>query len=256
MKGWGLPLLLFLISIFYLQGRPELACGEIFQRAEARVEFLRRQAALTVERAQKIADRTVGFARVAFNTAGNHVAVGIAAEAYAGHDVVETLQFTGSVAKAVKASAAFAIVNGFAERQGFPEIFGFERRGRRRSRSPHYPSARLRDEWRAISAPAERADILGRPHLHGMTVLVPSKHAQRPQLVEPAHRIARRSDAHMQSTTHRRNRKLYARLADDEGMAQQITIDGALLDRQAETWRENIFKFYPEDLGIQFFAWH
>ncbi len=60
----------------------------------------------------------------------------------------------------------------------------------------------------------------------------------------------------MQSTAHRRNRKLYARLADDEGMAQQITIDGALLDRQAETWRENIFKFYPEDLGIQFFAWH
>jgi len=170
MKGWGLPLLLFLISIFYLQVRPQLACGEIFQRAEARVEFLRRQAALTVERAQKIADRTVGFARVAFDTAGNQVAVGIAAEAYAGHDVVEALQFTGSVAKAVKASAAFAIVNGSAERQGFPEIFGFERRGRRRSRSPHYPSARLRDEWRAISAPAERSDILGQPHLHGMTV--------------------------------------------------------------------------------------
>ncbi len=89
-----------------------------------------------------------------------------------------------------------------------------------------------------------------------MTVLVASKHAQRPQFVEPAHRIARRSDAHMQSATHRRNRKLYARFADDERMPQQITVDGALLDRQAETWRENIFKLHPEDLGIQFFAWH
>jgi len=157
MKGWGLPLLLFLISIFYLHGGPQLACGESLQGAEARVELLRRQAPLTVERAQKIADRTVGFARVAFNTAGNQVAVGIAPEAYAGHDVVEALQFTGSPAKAVKASAAFAIVNGFAERPGFPEIFGFERRGRRLPRSPHHPIAHLRDEWRAISAPAERA---------------------------------------------------------------------------------------------------
>ncbi len=104
----------FLISNFYFlpTKRPELACGEILQRAEACVEFLRRQAALTVERAQKIADRTVGFARVAFDAAGNQVAVGIAAEAHARHHVVETLQFTGSVAKAVKASAAFAIVNG------------------------------------------------------------------------------------------------------------------------------------------------
>ena len=51
--------------------RAELACGEIFQGAEASVEFGGRQAAQAVERAQKIRGRTVALARVAFETAGN-----------------------------------------------------------------------------------------------------------------------------------------------------------------------------------------
>src|SRR5207302_4874804 len=38
-----------------------------------------------------------------------------------------------------------------------------------------------------------------------------------------------------------------AELADDERMTQQIGIDGALLDGQAETRRENIFKLHPEE---------
>src|SRR5258708_39587114 len=60
------------------QAGAELACGEIFQGAEAYVEFGGRQAPLAVERAQKIRRRTVTLARVAFDTAGNQVAVGIA----------------------------------------------------------------------------------------------------------------------------------------------------------------------------------
>src|SRR6266849_4346411 len=71
--------------------RAELACGEIFQGAEASVEFGGRQAALAVESAQKIRDRTVALARVAFDTAGNQVAVGIASQAHAWHNVVEAL---------------------------------------------------------------------------------------------------------------------------------------------------------------------
>jgi hypothetical protein len=39
-------------------------------------------------------------------------------------------------------------------------------------------------------------------------------------------------------------------------MAQQIAIDGALLDRQAETRGENIFKLHPELFGVQFFGFH
>jgi hypothetical protein len=37
-------------------------------------------------------------------------------------------------------------------------------------------------------------------------------------------------------------------------MAQQIRVDGALLDGQAETRGENIFKLHPEEFGVQFFV--
>jgi len=37
-------------------------------------------------------------------------------------------------------------------------------------------------------------------------------------------------------------------------MAQQIGIDGALLDGQAETRGENIFKLHPEEFGVHFFV--
>src|SRR6266571_5128024 len=172
--------------------RGEFACGEIFQGAKTAVEFGGREAPQAVESAQKIRDRTVALARVAFDTAGNQVAVGIASQAHAWHDVVEALHVSGSAAKAVKAGAAFAIVNGFAERPGFQEIRGFESRGRRLSRGP-------RGQCRAVFAPAERADLLGQAHLRKMAGLAAFQHAQSPQLIEPAHRLARRSDGETQS---------------------------------------------------------
>src|SRR5713101_7132375 len=39
-------------------------------------------------------------------------------------------------------------------------------------------------------------------------------------------------------------------------MAQQIRVDGALLDAQAETRGENIFKLHPEVFGVQFLGFH
>ncbi len=53
--------------------RAELACGEVFQRAQACVEFGGRQAPHAVERAQKVRDRTVALARIAFDAAGTRL---------------------------------------------------------------------------------------------------------------------------------------------------------------------------------------
>src|SRR6266568_5280574 len=111
--------------------RGEFACGEIFQGAKTAVEFGGREAPQAVESAHKIRGRTVALARVAFDTAGSEVAVGIASEAHAWHDVVEALHVGGSAAEAVKAGAAFAIVNGLAERPSTQEICGLKCRGRR-----------------------------------------------------------------------------------------------------------------------------
>src|SRR5216684_2407754 len=175
-----------------LQRRGELACGKIFQGAKASVEFGGRQAPQAVEGAQKIRGGTVTLARVAFETAGNQVAVGIASQAHAWHDVVEAPHVRGIAAKAVKARPAFAIVNGFAERPGFQEIRAFEGRGR------GLPGG-LCGHQRAIFARADRADLLRQAHLSQMAALAAFEHAQSPQLIEPAHRLARRSDGETQS---------------------------------------------------------
>jgi hypothetical protein len=39
-------------------------------------------------------------------------------------------------------------------------------------------------------------------------------------------------------------------------MAQQMGIDGAIENGQAETRGENIFKLHPEEFGVQFFGFH
>ncbi len=83
-----------------------------------------------------------------------------------------------------------------------------------------------------------------------MAGLVAFEHAQSPQLVEPA----RRSDGETQSTGQGHNRKLQPDLAYHERMAQQIRLDNALLDGQAERRCENIFKRHPEKSGDQFFV--
>ena len=83
-----------------------------------------------------------------------------------------------------------------------------------------------------------------------MAGFAPLEHAQSPQLIEPAHRLARRSDGETQSAGQGHNRKLQAELADDERMTQQIGIDGALLDRQPEARRKNIFKLHPQEFSI------
>jgi hypothetical protein len=77
-ERWGLSTAPFPISIFHFPAKQGAACQrEIFQGAETSVEFGGRQAPLALERAQKIPDRAVALARVAFETAGNQVAVGI-----------------------------------------------------------------------------------------------------------------------------------------------------------------------------------
>ena len=118
-----------------LQRRAELAGGEVFHGAKACVEFASSQAPLALENAEKMRSRHVAFECVAFDTTGNQVAVGIASEAHAWHDVVDASRVRGSAAEAVKADAVFAIVNSFAERQATPEIRGFEGRGRKIGRA-------------------------------------------------------------------------------------------------------------------------
>ena len=67
----------------------ELAGSERVQGAKAGVEFAGGQAALAKKAAQKIFGGRFSLLRVAFDAAGNEIAVGIAASAGARDDMVE-----------------------------------------------------------------------------------------------------------------------------------------------------------------------
>ena len=114
-------------SVVVLDGGRELASEEGVEAAEAGVEFGGGEAAFAIERAEEVGGGAFPFFGIAFEAAGNQVAVRVASETRAGHDVIDALHVGRSAAEAVKARAAFAIVNGFAERPSAQEIGGVER---------------------------------------------------------------------------------------------------------------------------------
>lgn len=116
--------LLSSISVLSLDGKwgDEFAGGEIIEGAEAAGEFDGAQAAVAVERACKLDGVALGLQRVAIETAGDEVAVGIAAEMRLRDDVVEAPSMGDEPAQAIEAAAAFAGVHGAAERLGLEKI--------------------------------------------------------------------------------------------------------------------------------------
>lgn len=109
-----------------VDGRGEFARGEGVEGAETRVEFGGGQAALAIERAEKIGGGTFSFLRIAFEAAGNEVAVGVAAGLDAGHDVVEALVAGVGALETIETVAAFAEVDGLAQGAGLEEVQLFQ----------------------------------------------------------------------------------------------------------------------------------
>src|SRR5947209_20098083 len=97
-------------------GRAKLARGEGVEGAEADGEFGGGQAALAVEAAEKIVGGLFPFLDVAFHTAGDQVAVGIAPQPRLRHEVVQALHRRRGPAQTVKALAALARVDGLSQR--------------------------------------------------------------------------------------------------------------------------------------------
>src|SRR5260370_19642382 len=117
------PLLLS-VSGLSLDGkwRDELAGGEIIEGAEATAKFGVAQAAVAVERAYKLDGVALGFIGVAIQTAGDEVAVGIAAEVCLRDDVIEAPSMGDEPAETIEAAAALAGGHGAAKRLGLEEV--------------------------------------------------------------------------------------------------------------------------------------
>src|SRR5260370_10230288 len=88
--------------------RTKLAGGEGVEGAEAVGEFGVGQAAPAVEPAEKIAGRAIPFLRVALQTAGDEVAVGIAPEGHAWGNVVEAANHRRKRTQAIQTESPVA----------------------------------------------------------------------------------------------------------------------------------------------------
>jgi hypothetical protein len=82
----------------------EVAGGEGFEGAEAGGEQAGSQATLAEEAAQKVCGGPLRFARIALHTAGDEVAIGVAAGMHSGDDVVEAPGRFLEATQAVEAS--------------------------------------------------------------------------------------------------------------------------------------------------------
>jgi hypothetical protein len=128
----------------------------------------------------------------------DEVAVGIAAEAGAGEDVVEALLGRGEAAETVKAAAMLAGMDGLAESPGLQEVDAVEV-GRRGLRAAYRRRKRCSDGIARASATREGGgfaagrNLGGQEHFDEVAVTVALNQAQRAEGQEAADGFAGRS---------------------------------------------------------------
>jgi hypothetical protein len=116
------PRRLFSSLCAWLNSRLELTRGQLIQRAEPRAEVSSTQAALAVEPAYMLHGGALPLLRVAFQTAGHQVPIGIPSQLRPRHNVVKAPPVVGNAAQTIKALAALAFVEGLAQHPLFQEI--------------------------------------------------------------------------------------------------------------------------------------
>jgi hypothetical protein len=188
-----------------LDGRGEFAGGEGVEGAEAGVEFGGGQALLAIERAEKVGGGTFSFLGIAFEAAGNQVAVGVAASLDAGHNVVEALDARVDALETVKTVAAFAEVDGLAQGAGLEEVqlFQVDKRVQvnrrvqadRRERVGKRVSVGGRGQAGGVAqgdgAGIRGADFIGQAHFEDVAGFAALDEAERAEDGEAAHGFAR-----------------------------------------------------------------
>jgi hypothetical protein len=190
--------------------------------------------------------------RVALDTAGNQVAVGIAAELDPRHDVIEAPPRRGSAAEAVEAEPPLAGVDGLAERASLQEVCTLEIEGRRRSgRDGRGAAGGDRGATRARSG-----DLARQADLNEMAGFGAFHEAQNTESRETADGFAHGSSGDADGAGEPLNGEAKARLCFEAAMAQEMGIDGPVEDGKAQPGNQNIFHLLPDLHGVDRFKFH
>jgi hypothetical protein len=224
----------------------ELAGGEGFQGSQASVEFGGGQAAQAVEGAQKIFGGAFSLLRVAFDAAGNEIAVGIAASAGVRDDMVEDSTARDEPPQAIEAPAALAHMNGLAAAADLQEIHLLEVAG-----------AEPPGEADGRGAFVRRGVYLLRQKDFGQVASLGAvDQAQRALGGETAHGLASGCVREANTTGEAGNRKTELALACETAMPQEMGVDHALRKIEAQARHEIIFEPFPEKFGVRFIVFH
>jgi hypothetical protein len=239
-------------SVGVEDGRGELAGGEGVKGAEAGVEFGGGDAALAVEPAEEMGRGTLTFERIAFEAGGDQVAIGVAPGADAGHDVVEALDARVGAAQTIKTMAAFAEVDGLAQGAGLEEVEVFQVGGLRGA-----GGAADGDGTRyGGQAGAKAANLIGQEHVNNVAGFAATDEAERTEDDEAADRFTHGAGADADAAGEPRHGEAELVLAFETAVADEMRIDGAVGDGQAQPREEEVLELYPEVFEIQFFAFH
>jgi hypothetical protein len=229
-------------------GRGELAGSEGVEGAETGVEVGEGVATLAVEPAEKIGGGTLAFERITFEAGGNQVAIGVVPRFDAGHDVVEALDARVGAAQTIKTMAAFAEVDGLAQGAGLEEVEFFQVGG-------------LRLAGGAVDGDgtgAKAANLIGQEHVNDVAGFAATDEAERTEDDEAADRFTHGAgaDADADAAGEPGHGEAELELAFETAVADEMRIDGAVGDGQAQPRDEKVLELYPKMLEIQFFAFN
>jgi len=236
-----------------VDGRGELAGSEGVQGAETGVELCGGDAAFAVEPAEKIGGGTLSFERIAFEAGGNNqVAIAVAPRLGAGHDVVEALDARVGAAQTIETMAAFAEVDGLAQGAGLEEVEVFQVGGLRGA-----GGAADGDGGRhGGQAGAKAANLIGQAHANDVAGFAATDEAEGTEDDEAADRFTHGAGADTDAAGEPGHGEAELELAFEAAVADEMRIDGAVGDGQAQPREEKVLELYPKMLEIQFFAFH
>ena len=224
----------------------EVARGEDVQSAEAVGKFGGGYAALAAEGAEKIVGGGFAFLSVALGAAGDEVAVGILSSAGERDDMVEAAGARGELGQAVEAEAAVTRMNGRAARFREQEIRLVEAGGA-------WPAGQA---TRHRSVRSGGVNLVWQENLDHVASAGTLEEAQSALLHESAHGLARRSGGEANAAREPDNRKTELEPAFKTGVAQEMIIDHALNEIEAQARDELVFDLFPDQWGIEFACFH
>ena len=100
------------------------------------------------------------------------------------------------------------------------------------------------------------AHFIGEAHFDDVAGLAAMDQAKRAQGDEAADRFADGAGANTNAACQPRHGAVELELAFETGVAEEIRIDGAVGDGEAEARVENVFELFPEERRIWFFTFH